>query len=352
MGQLCTIDAWQPGTLPIRAHPPVTGSAQTSPTAEGGALRAQSVRRAPGELAGHERVAPTSHRAKAPVERALLVGSGIAGADRIIAYGLRNPFRKAAWPGTDEIWSATSAGPPGSRSIGRRDGGWGRRESSMASTRASACRPAGQASRPRCVAPCTARSHPPPHRSTRTRAARRSSTARRGTGGNTISGLAFYPGGSYPTAYHYALFSDYSRDCIWAMLPGPDGAPDPTRRANFAVGADSPVDLAIGPGGDLYDSVEPTIGARASLGSSQLSIAVAHSDVRNGRCRSPCVSTVRLVRSGPRRPAHQVPGTSTATASSTTSTGGHPQFTLRPGRDGQRPTAGHRFARTLRRPRW
>ena len=38
--------------------------------------------------------------------------------------------------------------------------------------------------------------------------------------------------GGYPSEYDGALFfADYSRNCIWAMLPGADGVPDPAERA-------------------------------------------------------------------------------------------------------------------------
>jgi len=74
-----------------------------------------------------------------------------------------------------------------------------------------------------------------------------------GFGSSSISGVAFYPGGPFPDSYDGALFfADYSRDCIWAMLPGADGLPDPTTIQPFVQGAANPVDLKIGPDGDLY----------------------------------------------------------------------------------------------------
>src|SRR5262249_31913936 len=75
------------------------------------------------------------------------------------------------------------------------------------------------------------------------------------TGGSSPTGLAFYPttGGNYPSSYHGALFwADYSRNCIWAMMPGAGGVPDPNHQVVFDGGAQTPVDLQIGPGGDLY----------------------------------------------------------------------------------------------------
>ncbi|HYD49885.1 MAG TPA: PKD domain-containing protein, partial [Terriglobales bacterium] len=57
----------------------------------------------------------------------------------------------------------------------------------------------------------------------------------------------------YPDNFDGALFfGDYGRNCIWTMFPGVGGAPDPSTRAAFVSGADGPVDLKIGPNGDLF----------------------------------------------------------------------------------------------------
>ena len=75
------------------------------------------------------------------------------------------------------------------------------------------------------------------------------------TGGSSVTGGAFYPasGGNYPSKYNGALFfADYTRRCIWVMLKGSNGLPDPTKIESFAsgtTGAYSPVDLVTGPGG-------------------------------------------------------------------------------------------------------
>jgi uncharacterized repeat protein (TIGR01451 family) len=72
-------------------------------------------------------------------------------------------------------------------------------------------------------------------------------------GSSSITGLAFYGGGGYPASYNGALFfADYSRRCVWAMLPNASGQPDPAQRLTFVAGAATPVDLEIGPGGDLF----------------------------------------------------------------------------------------------------
>ena len=73
------------------------------------------------------------------------------------------------------------------------------------------------------------------------------------TGSSSVAGLAFYEGGSYPDSYDGALFfADYSRNCIWVMEKGTNGLPDPAKRSTFVAGAADPVDLEIGPGGDLF----------------------------------------------------------------------------------------------------
>jgi PKD repeat protein len=74
------------------------------------------------------------------------------------------------------------------------------------------------------------------------------------TGGSSITALAFYTGASnYPSAYVNGLFfGDYARNCIWFMPAGANGLPDPTRVQTFDVGAQGPVDLEVGPNGDLF----------------------------------------------------------------------------------------------------
>ena len=65
----------------------------------------------------------------------------------------------------------------------------------------------------------------------RTTAPRSSPSETCPSGSSSVSGLAFAPasGGTYPAEYDGALFfADYSRDCIWAMLPSASGGlPDP-----------------------------------------------------------------------------------------------------------------------------
>ena len=73
------------------------------------------------------------------------------------------------------------------------------------------------------------------------------------TGSSSISGIAFYTGSAYPSAYQNALFfADYSRQCIWTMLPGRERGSGSFEDPDLRRGRDSPVQLTIGPGGDLF----------------------------------------------------------------------------------------------------
>ena len=71
--------------------------------------------------------------------------------------------------------------------------------------------------------------------------------------GSSISGLSFYTGTSYPAQFQGSLFfADYSRQCIWVMMRGGNGLPDPTNVQPFINGAAGPVQLRTGPNGDLF----------------------------------------------------------------------------------------------------
>ena len=72
--------------------------------------------------------------------------------------------------------------------------------------------------------------------------------------GASITGVAFYAGGRYPSRFNGALFfADYTRRCIWVMTAGVGGLPDPATRAPFVTAAAYPVDLAGGiQDGDLF----------------------------------------------------------------------------------------------------
>lgn len=70
--------------------------------------------------------------------------------------------------------------------------------------------------------------------------------------GNAIVGLAFYGGDAYPERLHGALFfADYVVGCIYAM-PLTSGSPDRSRLEVIGRALPNPVALASGPDGDLY----------------------------------------------------------------------------------------------------
>ena len=99
------------------------------------------------------------------------------------------------------------------------------------------------------------------------------------TGSSSIAGMAFYDDAAdFPDAYDGALFfSDYSRDCIWVMPPGANGLPNPATVQTFVAGRGNPVDLEVGPDGDLF---YPDFTAARSTG-------WGHSRQPTARLRSP-----------------------------------------------------------------
>jgi glucose/arabinose dehydrogenase len=238
--------------------PPVgTGGTQTPPGAEGGALRSQSLRRPAGEPrllnGGVLRVDPATG---AGMTGNPLAGSSDANARRVIAYGLRNPFRFAIRPGTTELWigdvgwsdveEIDRVVSPTSGSVA--NFGWpcyegSARQPSYEAAGLSLCQGLyGQAGA--VTAPFFSYKHTD-------KVAGESCPS----GSSSTSGLdfEFYSGGPYPSDYDGALFfADYSRDCIWAMIRAGSTVPSPSHIRTFVAGAAAPVDLRIGPGGDLF----------------------------------------------------------------------------------------------------
>jgi glucose/arabinose dehydrogenase len=236
--------------------PPVAaGALQTPPTAEGGSLRAQDLRTA-GDPAG---LSGSVIRVNADTGAALsdnpLFSHPDPNARRIVAYGLRNPFRITVRPGTREIW------------VG--DVGWRRWDEidripdPAASTAKNFGWPCYEGDARNAswdtldVTLCenlyaeTGAVTAPLFRYRQGTAVVAGEAC--GTIDSALSGLAFYDGGSYPPEYDGALFfADYARRCIWVAPRGATGDPDFTRRATFVAGAAFPVDLKIGPAGDLF----------------------------------------------------------------------------------------------------
>ena len=128
--------------------------------------------------------------------------------------------------------------------------------------------------------------------------------------GNQIGGVNFYPGsGSFPAAYHNALFfADRLRNCMWVMLPGPDGVPKRGRVIPFGQHLDRAMDIEFAPGGDLLyiDQDDESLRRIAWAGNSSNQPPVADAQRRHRHGQPAADGHVRVgrhERSRPRRPA-------------------------------------------------
>ncbi|MFD0688907.1 PQQ-dependent sugar dehydrogenase [Actinomadura fibrosa] len=234
--------------------PGPAGTPLTAPSAEGGALRAQDLRTPadPVTLDGSIiRVDPDTGQA-APGNPA---GTGDANARRIIAHGLRNPYRFTVRPGTNEIW-AGDVGYTTWEEINRltepfttvRNFGWPCYEGTG---RTPGYDGADLAICEKLYGEGAAAVVPPYHAYNHSAKVVAGETC--GTGSSSTSGMAFYAGTLYPAQYRGALFfADYSRECVWAMKPGTNGLPDKTKIETFSTTAGGIVELQAGPNGDLF----------------------------------------------------------------------------------------------------
>jgi glucose/arabinose dehydrogenase len=221
-----------------------------SDASEGGALRAQDVRTFsatdPTGLSGAIiRINPVTG---APDPSATGPDTN---ARRIVAFGMRNPFRFTFRPGTNDIW------------VG--DVGWTQTEEIDEVTPGGAVENLGwpcyegtgvngpYAQQDLCASLSAAQVTIPSY------------TYDHGgdvdpgdncvqSAGSVISGLAFYGDGSYPDHFNGGLFfTDYARNCIWFAPAGAGGEPDFADAEVFARGAPGvgPVDLQTTPNGNL-----------------------------------------------------------------------------------------------------
>jgi uncharacterized repeat protein (TIGR01451 family) len=274
---------------PCGDPPGGVGATLTPPTAEGGALRSQDLRTPsdPTSLDGTVlRVSPATGEG---LPDNPLASSPDPNARRIIAYGLRNPFRMTVRPGTNEVWlgdvgwstweeinrladplgTVENFGWPCYEGAGRQ-GGYDGADLSI-------CENLYAQGTGAVVAPYLPYRH--------------GQAVVSGDGcltnsGSSTAGVAFYPtlGGPYPSAYNGALFfADYSRRCIWVMFAGANGLPDPATRAPFGSDAAGPVDLEVGPDGNLYYvSLGGTIRRIGYLAANQPPTAVASATPTSG----------------------------------------------------------------------
>jgi len=239
--------------------PPVgVGGVQTAPTAQGGALRSQDVRTTgdPAGLSGAIlRVDPATG---AGLPGNPFYSSSDANMRRIVGYGLRNPFRITVRPGTSEVWVGDvgwTAWEEINRLTSPADGaadnfGWpcyegDGRQGGYDAANLTLCESLYAAGSAAVVAPYFRYHHNDLVHPT--------DVCPRG--GSSVAGVsfAFQNGGNYPAEYRGALFfADYTRRCIWSMQAGANGLPDLAKIRTFVSGAAQPVDVQIGPGGDLF----------------------------------------------------------------------------------------------------
>jgi glucose/arabinose dehydrogenase/PKD repeat protein len=285
------VDYGQDGTPlnPCGDPPGGVGGTMTPPTAEGGALRSQDVRTTSDPVGLDGAILRVDPVTGAGLPDNPMASSSDPNARRIVAHGLRNPFRITTRPGTNEVWigdvgwsdweeidrlvSPTAApvdnfGWPCYEGDGRQGG--------YDSANLDICENLYAAGTAAVVAPYFRYHHndlvvpndvcP--------------------KGGSSVAGtsFAFSSGGSYPAEYRGALFfADYTRRCIWAIPTGANGLPDISKRRTFVGGAAQPVDLQIGPGGDLfYVDLGGTVRRIRYFNQNQPPIAVATADPTNG----------------------------------------------------------------------
>jgi glucose/arabinose dehydrogenase len=241
---------------PCGDPPAGVGGTQAPPAAEGGALRSQDVRTTADPTGLNGAILRVDPATGDGLPDNPFGSSADANSRRIVAYGLRNPFRFTIRPGTSEVWLgdvgwndweeidrvvpqtpdvAENFGWPCYEGSGRQPG--------YDSANLDLCESLYGEGEGAVAGPYFAWSH----------AAAVVPGESCPAGSSSAAGLGFYPGGPYPADFDGALFfSDYSRDCIWVMKTGGGSLPSPSAVSTFAAGAANPVDLQVGPSGELY----------------------------------------------------------------------------------------------------
>jgi glucose/arabinose dehydrogenase len=238
--------------------PGAVGQALSPPGAEGGALRSQDLRTPADPTTLDGAVVRVDPETGAAWPGNPMAGDGDPNAERIVAYGFRNPFRftidsasgeiyvgNVGWDTYEEIDRVPAVG-----ALPVFNSGWPCYEGPgqnpiYAGLELSLCKSLF-AEPDATTLPLFYYKH---YENVVPEEACNSGT------GSALAGLAFYPGGPYPDSYDGALFfADPVRGCIWVMHPDEDGRPDPLSTTTFmANGGFYPgVDLEVGPEGDLY----------------------------------------------------------------------------------------------------
>jgi glucose/arabinose dehydrogenase len=265
------------------------GGTMAPPSAEGGALRSQDLRTTGDPTGLNGAILRVDPATGAGLPDNPMASSSDPNARRIVGYGLRNPFRITTRPGTNEVWVG-DVGWNDWEEINRLASpvaapvdnfGWpcyegDGHQGGYDAANLAICENLYAAGTGAVVAPYFRYHH--------NELVVPNDVCPKG--GSSVAGtsFAFSSGGSYPAEYRGALFfADYTRRCIWAIPTGTDGLPDISKRRTFVGGAAQPVDLQIGPGGDLfYVDLGGTIRRIRYFNQNQPPIAVADATPRNG----------------------------------------------------------------------
>jgi glucose/arabinose dehydrogenase len=216
---------------------------------QGGALRSQDLRTSgdPATLDGTVVRIDAATLANLPSGTPALTNN----ASRIVATGMRNPFRFTIRPGTSEVWLGDVGWNTWEEIDRIRPGGavenfgWpcyegngqqpGYRDANL-----TICNDLAAS---KVTKPVYAWEHGGPLA---------------GNGcvntGSAAAGVVFSdPAGNYPATYDNALFfADYTRGCVGVIPAGTGGLPDPAQAQVFATGTFGVVDLKIGPDTNLW----------------------------------------------------------------------------------------------------
>ncbi len=234
--------------------PPLpAGTPLTPPTTEGGSLHSQDLRLGNDPVGLSGTIVRIDRRTGEGLPDNPLADSSDPNARRIVAYGLRNPYRFTFKPGTDELWIADvgyddyeelnvqpavpAAMPP--------NYGWPcyegpYRQDPWSTFGTEACESLYAAEStvafPRISFPHAARNN------------QRGCSAR----GAALSTITFYDGPMFPAAYAGAMFvTDLARSCLFVIQPDENGVPDARTTRIFARRFRA-VDMVVGPDGALY----------------------------------------------------------------------------------------------------
>ena len=195
-----------------------------------------------------------------------------ANARRIVADGLRNPFRFAVRPGSGDLWvgdvgwgsweEVNRLPNPAAPGASKRNFGWpcyegdalpGSRQQDLYSVYGlGICSGLYAEGEGAVTAPTYSYFHDTNATDPSLCEPARAGALESFKTGSSVTGMAFYTTGDYGSEYDGGLFfADYTRRCIWFMGLNEDG-PDPAKVKVFAEDADFPIDVQRGPGGDVF----------------------------------------------------------------------------------------------------